>query len=227
MLANIGATVTPWMIFFQQSATVDKGLTRIDLPQGRIDTALGMALATIAAIAAITACAPLFTHHVNVASLSNSADFATALRPYLGTTGVTLFALGMVEAGLVATMTTSTSSSYAVGEVLRRGHSLNLTLGQEPAFYAINLGSIVVAAAVVLIPNAPLLAITITVNVIATLLMAPALLFVLLLVNDREIMGKLANSPVANLAGGAVMIAIASVGAVYGITTVFPQLLPK
>jgi len=58
-------------------------------------------------------------------------------------------------------------------------------------------------------------------------LMAPALLFVLLLVNDREIMGKLANSPVANLAGGAVMIAIASVGAVYGITTVFPQLLPK
>jgi Mn2+/Fe2+ NRAMP family transporter len=227
LLANIGATVTPWMIFFQQSATVDKGLTRIDLPQGRVDTALGTALATIAAIAAIMACAPLFTHHVNVASLSNSADFATALRPYLGTTGVTLFALGMVEAGLVATMTISTSSSYAVGEVLRRGHSLNLTLRQEPAFYAINLASIVLAAAVVLIPNAPLLAITITVNVIATLLMAPALLFVLLLVNDREIMGNLANSPMANLAGGAVMVAIAAVGAVYGITTVFPRLLPK
>ncbi len=227
VLANIGATVTPWMIFFQQSATVDKGLTRIDLPHGRVDTALGMALATVAAIAALTACVPLFAHHVNVASLSNSADFATALRPYIGTTGVTLFALGMVEAGLVATMTISTSSSYAVGEVLRRGHSLNLTLSQEPAFYAINLASIVVAAAVVLIPNAPLLAITITVNVIATLLMAPALLFVLLLVNDREIMGNLANSPMANLAGGAVMIAIASVGAVYGVTTVFPQLLPK
>lgn len=227
VLANIGATVTPWMIFFQQSATVDKGLTRLDLPQGRVDTALGMCLAALVAIAAVIATAPLFTHHVGVAGLANSADFATALRPYLGPTGVTLFAMGMIEAGLVATMTISTSSSYAVGEVLRRGHSLNLTLSQEPIFYAINLVSIVVAAAVVLIPHAPLLAITIAVNVIATLLMAPALLFVLLLANDREIMGSLANSRVANVAGGAVTIGIAAVGAIYGVVTVFPQLLAR
>lgn len=227
VLANIGATVTPWMIFFQQSATVDKGLTRLDLPQGRIDTALGMCLAAIVAVAAVIASAPLFTHHVGVAGLANSADFATALRPYLGPTGVALFALGMIEAGLVATMTISTSSSYAVGEVLRRPHSLNLTLGQEPIFYAINLGSIVVAAAVVLVPHAPLLAITIAVNVIATLLMAPALLFVLLLVNDREIMGNLANSRAANVAGGAVTIGIAAVGALYGVVTAFPQLLTQ
>jgi Mn2+/Fe2+ NRAMP family transporter len=169
----------------------------------------------------------MFVHHVGVAGLLNSADFATALRPFLGPTGVALFALGMIEAGLVATMTISISSSYAVGEVLRRGHSLNLTLRQQPLFYTINLVSIVVAAAVVLVPHAPLLATTIAVNVIATLLMAPALLFVLLLVNDREIMGSLANSWVANMAGGAVTIGIAAVGAIYGVVTVFPQLLTR
>jgi Mn2+/Fe2+ NRAMP family transporter len=227
VLANIGATVTPWMIFFQQSATVDKGLTRADLPQGRFDTALGMSLAAVAAVATVTACAPLFFHHVDAAAFSSSANFATALQPYLGTTGVTLFAIGMIEAGLVATMTISISSSYAVGEVLRRGHSLNLTLRQEPAFYITNVGSVVVAAAVVLIPHAPLLAIAITVNVIATLLMAPALLFVLLLVNDREIMGDLANSWFANIAGGAAIVAVSAAGSIYGISVVFPSVLAR
>jgi Mn2+/Fe2+ NRAMP family transporter len=132
----------------------------------------------------------------------------------------------MIEAGLVAAMTISTSSSYAVGEVLRRGHSLNLTLAQGPAFYLSSLLSVVVAAAVVLVPNAPLLAITITVNVVATLLMAPALLFVLLLANDKEIMGERANSWFENLCGGAVAVGISALGAVYGIVTVFPGLLP-
>ena len=72
-----------------------------------------------------------------------------------------------------------------------------------------------------LIPHAPLLAMTLAVNVIATLLMAPALLFLLLLVNDREIMGGLANGRLANLAGGAIIIGISIAGAVYGFMTVF------
>ena len=77
----------------------------------------------------------------------------------------------------------------------------------------------------VLIPGAPLLAMTLTVNVIATLLMAPALLLLLLLVNDREIMGGFANAWRANLAGGTIVIALVLVGAVYGVITVFPELL--
>ena len=115
----------------------------------------------------------------------------------------------------MAAMTISTSSAYGVGEVLRRGHSLNLRLSQGTLFYGISIGSIGIAAAVVLIPHAPLLAITLAVNVIATLLMAPALIFVLLLANDREIMGELANGLRANLAGGAIIAGISIVGAVY------------
>jgi Mn2+/Fe2+ NRAMP family transporter len=226
-MANIGATVTPWMIFFQQSAVVDKGLTAADIGEGRVDTAIGAIIAAIAAIATVVAAAPLFAHHVDVSSFASGADFATALRPYLGTTGATLFALGIIEAGLVAAMTISTSSAYALGETTHARHSLNLDFSQGTLFYGTVILSTLIAAAVVLIPGAPLLALTLTVNVIATLLMAPALLFLLLLVNDREIMGDHANTWRANLAGGSIVGLIAVVGIFYGVITAFPGLLGK
>jgi Mn2+/Fe2+ NRAMP family transporter len=227
LLSNIGATVTPWMIFFQQSAVVDKGLTTHDLPQGRLDTAIGAGLAAVAAIATLVAAAPLFANHVDASNFSGAADFATSLRPLIGTTGATLFALGMIEAGLVASMTISTSSAYALGETIRARHSLNLDFTHGQAFYGVAILSIVVAGAIVLIPGAPLLAITLAVNVIATLLMAPAIVFVLILINDREVMGTYANGWRMNLAGGAVVVFIALAGTLYGIVTVFPGLFGK
>jgi Mn2+/Fe2+ NRAMP family transporter len=227
ILANVGATVTPWMIFFQQSAVVDKGMTRADLPQGRMDTAIGAILAAVAAIATLVATAPLFAAKVDVSQFASGADFATALQPLIGTTGATLFALGIIEAGLVAAMTISTSSSYSLAETVSARHSLNLSFANGRLFYGAAIVSTLLAAGIVLIPGAPLLAMTLTVNVIATLLMAPALLLLLLLANDREIMGDLANGRWANLAGGTIVIAIALVGALYGVITAFPNLLPK
>ena len=227
ILANVGATVTPWMIFFQQSAVVDKGLTRADLPQGRFDTGVGAVVAAMAGIAALVAAAPLFAAHVDVSQFANGADFATALKPLIGATGATLFALGVIEAGLVAAMTISTSSSYAFAEVFSEAHSLNLDFGSGKLFFGAAVVSAALAGAIVLIPGAPLVAMTLTVNVIATLLMAPALLFLLVLANDREIMGDLANGRFANLAGGAIIIAIAAIGAIYGFITAFPGLIGK
>ncbi len=232
-LANVGATVTPWMIFFQQSAVVDKGLTKADVLQGRLDTALGATLAACAAIAVLVASAPLFSAKVDVSHFANGADFATALQPLIGTTGATLFALGILEAGLVAAMTISTSSSYALAETVAAAgktaarHSLNLDFASGRLFYGVSIASTALAAAIVLIPNAPLLAMTLTVNVIATLLMVPALLLLLLLASDREIMGDLVNGRLANLAGGASVVAIAIIGAAYGIVTAFPDLMSR
>ncbi len=233
ILANVGATVTPWMIFFQQSAVVDKGLTRADVPQGRIDTAIGATLAAIAAIATLVASARLFAAKIDVSNFASGADFASALAPLIGSTGATLFALGILEAGLVAAMTISTSSSYALAETVSAAekisarHSLNLDFSNGRLFYGVAILSTIAAACVVLIPGAPLLAMTLTVNVIATLLMAPALLLLLLLANDREIMGDLANGRLANVAGGAIVVAIAVIGALYGVITAFPGLLGK
>ncbi|HEY5341117.1 MAG TPA: divalent metal cation transporter [Candidatus Aquilonibacter sp.] len=222
VLANIGATVTPWMLFFQQSAVVDKGLARADLTQARVDTGLGATIAAIVAIATIVAAATLYNHHVDVRTLSDGANFATALKPFIGSTGAALFALGMIEAGLVAAMTISTSSAYGVCEVLRAKHSLNAEFSSARTFYATGLLSVAIAGAIVLLPHAPLLSISITVNVIATLLMAPALLFVLLLASDGEIMGDLKNSVRSNAVAGTIVATIALVGAAYALTIVVP-----
>jgi Mn2+/Fe2+ NRAMP family transporter len=202
-------------------------MTRDDLPQGRFDTGLGAFIAAIAAIAAVLVCVPLFEHHVSAASFSGGTDFASALRPLIGGPGAALFALGMIEAGIVAAMTISTSSAYALGEVLRSKHSLNASFANARPFYITGALSVIVAAAVVMIPHAPLLAITIAVNVIATLLMAPALVFLLLLANDREVIGSLANGVKSNLLGGAIVILITLMGTAYGLITVFPGLVPK
>ena len=129
VLADIGATVTPWMLFFQQSATVDKGLTKGDVRFGRLDTVLGAALAAAAAVATVIATTPLFTHHMSAENFQ-AAEFAQALRPLIGRLGASLFALGIVEAGLVACVTISISSAYAYGEVASRPHSLNLPMSQ-------------------------------------------------------------------------------------------------
>jgi Mn2+/Fe2+ NRAMP family transporter len=224
ILATIGATVTPWMLFFQQSAVVDKGMQPRDISAGRADTVIGAALASIFAIATILATAPLFHHGID-ASQFQGAEFAQALEPWIGHVGAALFALGIFEAGIVAAIAISTSSAYAFGEVLQTGHSLNRPLRDAWPFYLTLLGSAAAAAALVLIPHFPLEFIVLTVNVIAVLAMPPAVAFLLFLVNDREVMGEHVNGVWANVAGIAVTVLLIIAGIGFGIATVFPKLL--
>ena len=222
ILATIGATVTPWMLFFQQSAVVDKGMQPRDINAGRFDTALGALLAAVFAIAAILATTPLFHHGINAADFQG-AQFAEALEPLIGRTGAALFALGIFEAGIVAAIAISTSSAYAFGEVLQTGHSLNRPLREAWPFYLTLLGS--AAAALVLMPRFPLEFVVLTVNVIAVLAMPPALAFLLLLVNDPEVMGEHVNGFWANVAGVTVTILLICAGLGFGLATVFPKWL--
>jgi Mn2+/Fe2+ NRAMP family transporter len=224
LLANIGATVTPWMLFFQQSAITDKGLTTHDIRMGRVDTVLGAGLATIAAVATLLATAPLFMHHMSAANYE-AADFAQALQPFIGRWGASLFALGMFEAGMVAAITISTSSAYAFGEVARRPHSLNLPFRQGRSFYLVLLVEAAAAGALVLIPGIPLVYIVLIVNVIAVLAMPPALLFLYMLVNDREIMGDLISPPWANVLALGVVIVLICAGLLFGVSVIAPNAL--
>jgi Mn2+/Fe2+ NRAMP family transporter len=224
LLANIGATVTPWMLFFQQSAITDKGLTTHDIRMGRVDTVLGAGLATIAAVATLLATAPLFMHHMSAANYE-AADFAQALQPFIGRWGASLFALGMFEAGMVAAITISTSSAYAFGEVTRRPHSLNLPFRQGRSFYLVLLVEAAAAGALVLIPGIPLVYIVLIVNVIAVLAMPPALLFLYMLVNDREIMGDLISPPWANVLALGVVIVLICAGLLFGVSVIAPNAL--
>jgi Mn2+/Fe2+ NRAMP family transporter len=224
LLADIGATVTPWMLFFQQSAIADKGLTTRDIRFGRIDTMLGATLATLAALATIIATAPLFAHGMTSANFE-AAEFAQALQPFVGHWGAALFALGMFEAGMVAAVTISTASAYAFGEVARRPHSLNLPFSQGKSFYLVLLLEAAAAAGLVLIPGIPLVYIVLVVNVIAVLAMPPALLFLYMLVNDREIMGDLVSPTWANVLALAVVVILVAAGLLFGLSVVAPHAL--
>ena len=224
LLADIGATVTPWMLFFQQSAIADKGLTTRDIRFGRVDTVLGAALASLAAVATIVATAPLFAHGMSTGNFE-AAEFAQALRPFVGHWGAALFALGMFEAGMVAAVTISTSSAYAFGEVARRPHSLNLPFRQGKSFYLVLILEAAAAAGLVLIPGIPLVYIVLVVNVIAVLAMPPALLFLYMLVNDREIMGDLVSPPWANIMALGVVVLLIAAGVLFGVSVAAPHAL--
>jgi Mn2+/Fe2+ NRAMP family transporter len=211
--STVGATITPWMLFFQQSSVADKGLTPKDIGHGRLDTVVGAALACVAGCAALVTGAALFQGHVAVGS--GGAGFGTALKGVIGYPGAAVFSLGLVEAGALATMTISASTAYAFGEVTSRGHSFNRGVRDAPLFYAVIFGVALVAAAIVLIPGAPLLAITLNANLLATVLAPAALLFLLILANDRDLMGTQANSMRMNVLVVAIVAAIALVSIAY------------
>ncbi len=224
--SNIGATVTPWMLFFQQSASVDKGLTPRDIGHGRLDTLIGTVLAAIAGCATLVAAAPLFAHHVDMSGFQAGAGYVEALRPLIGRWGSTLFALGLVEAGAVAMLTISASTAYAVGEVAGgAGHSFNRSLREAPLFHAANIAMAALAGALVLVPGMPLLAISLNANLLATVLMPPALVFLLVMASDREIMGAQANGRAANVLGIAITVLVALAGSASAVVS-FMQVLP-
>jgi Mn2+/Fe2+ NRAMP family transporter len=163
-------------------------------------------------------------HHMPAANFE-AAEFAQALQPFIGHWGAALFALGIFEAGMVAAITISTSSAYAFGEVARRPHSLNLPFRQGRAFYLVLLVEATAAAGLVLIPGIPLVYIVLLVNVIAVLAMPPALLFLYMLVNDREIMGALVSPLWANVLALGVVIVLIGAGLLFGVSVIAPNAL--
>jgi Mn2+/Fe2+ NRAMP family transporter len=211
--SNVGATVTPWMIFFQQSAVVDKGVTPKDLRQGRIDVVAGGLLAALAGCGALVTAAALYTHHVIPPPGLGGADYAGALLRIAGPAVPAILSLGLIEAGALACLTISTATAYSVGEAIGGAHSFNRTFGEAPVFYGVIVGVALLSGLVVLIPGAPLLNITLNANLLATILMPAALTFLILLANDREIMGNRVNGWRFNVAAALVMLLVVFAGA--------------
>ena len=219
--SNIGATVTPWMLFFQQSAVADKGVTPRDIGHSRFDTILGGILAAVAGIGALVVASVLFNHHVDASKLQGGAGFAQALQPFIGYPGAAVFSLGLVEAGALAMMTISASTAYALGEALSGPHSFNRKIGEARGFYAFNIGISLLAAIVVLIPGAPLLSIALNANLLAVVLMPAALVFLLMMANDRQLMGTQTNPRWLNLTGGLVAFLVGLAGTAYALVAAY------
>ncbi|WP_284676037.1 NRAMP family divalent metal transporter [Paenarthrobacter sp. DKR-5] len=214
LTSTIGATVTPWMVFFQQSASADKGLTRADVGYGRAETALGAALAALFGAGALITGAVL----AGPGAAFESAGMPWALDHAAGPPVGALFSLGLIDAGAVALLTISASTSYAAAECLGLPHSFNAAPRRAVAFHAVNIASAAAAASVILIPGVPLLAIALNANVLATVLLPVTLVFLLMLANDRELMGSSANKPSTNVLTGAVIVFITVCAGAYAVT---------
>jgi Mn2+/Fe2+ NRAMP family transporter len=217
LASTVGATVTPWMVFFQQSASADKGLTPRDLRQGRIDTAAGGVAAALFGCAALLVGAAL-AHHggAGIQGLAG-AGFPGALQRTSGSLVATLFALGLIEAGAVAVLTISASTGYAAGEAVGRASSFNSSARSAALFYGANVAVAACAGGVILIPGAPLLAIALNANVLATVLLPVTLCFLILLANDAALMGRYVNGRVANALAAGIVAFVSICGAAYGI----------
>jgi Mn2+/Fe2+ NRAMP family transporter len=217
LASTIGATVTPWMIFFQQSAAADKGITHRDLGHGRLDTAVGAILAAVFGCGALIAGAALAGRGGDTIHGLAGAGFPAALAGVSGHTVATIFALGLVEAGAVAVLTISASTAYAAAECVGVAHSFNIDPRRTRLFLAVNIAAALVAAAVILIPHAPLLAIALNANVLATVLLPVTLIFLMMLANDRTLMGRHANRPINNIVAGVIVALITLAALAYAI----------
>jgi Mn2+/Fe2+ NRAMP family transporter len=222
VLANFGTTIAPWMLFFQQSSVVDKGLTVEDVRHGQWDTAIGSLAMMVVAVAIIILTGTLLHGHPGAGNDSISQIIA-AVGDRLGRTGQDLFALGLVEAGTIATIALTASTSWAMGEAFHWPKSINLPARTAWKFYVPGLLGAMIAAAVVLIPHAPLGFLNLTVQVVASIFMPAALLFLLLLLNDREIMGIHVNRPWQNTVAVAIVGLLVVLNGLYGVSVVVPK----
>lgn len=219
LMANIGTTIAPWMLFFQQSAVVDKGMQEKDIPWGKFDTLIGSALTVVVAIFIVIVTGTTLNGS-DIDSAGRAAEHLMQTDRYVGT----FMAIGLFDAGLLGAICISLASSWAFGEIFGWAHSLNQNIKQAPWFYASYFFALITAGLVVLIPGAPLVLITLFVQVIAVTLLPAVLVFLILLLNDRLTMGDYRNSVWQNLVGGFVVASIVTLSSLYGISVMFPNL---
>ncbi|MBF0478952.1 MAG: divalent metal cation transporter [Candidatus Omnitrophica bacterium] len=219
LMANIGTTIAPWMLFFQQSAVVDKGMQVKDIPWGRLDTALGSMFTVFVAMFCIIVTGTVL-FGTNVESAAQAAIKLMDINKYVGT----LLAIGLFDAGLLGAVCISLASSWAFGEVFGWAHSLNKKVKEAPWFYAFYFLLLISAGAVVLIPGAPLVLITLFVQVIAVTLLPAALVFLILLLNNEEAMGKYKNTLMQNIINITIVAGIIILSTMYGISALFPNM---
>jgi Mn2+/Fe2+ NRAMP family transporter len=179
--ANIGAVIMPWMVFYQQSAVVEKKLKAIDLPAARLDTSVGAVLTQIIMAAVLVATAATLNSSNRLGSLDTVQQIAEAITPYLGnTTGKLLFALGLSGSAVVATIVVTLTAARTVSEVLGAKHYLEHEPHEAPWFYGIYTATLVVGAALI-VSGINLVRLSVGVQVMNALLLPIVLAFLYLL----------------------------------------------
>ena len=223
IIAIVGTTVAPWQLFFQQSNIIDKRITPRWINYERIDTVIGAFVVVIGAgaIVAVTAFAlsgtPYFGHFTDAGSV------ASELAQRLGSSAGTFFALVLLNASLIGAAAVTLATSYAFGDVFGASHSLNRGPLDAKLFYATFALMVMAAAGIVLIPGAPLGLITTSVQALAGVLLPSATVFLLLLCNDRDVLGPWCNAPWLNVLATLIIGVLVELSLILVVSTAFPS----
>ncbi|MGA2246055.1 MAG: divalent metal cation transporter [Verrucomicrobiota bacterium] len=258
IMANIGTTITPWQIFFQQSAVVDKGMDVKQIKYGKFDTLFGSFMTCVVAAFIIIATAGVFHHNpANPSATTLAADSAAnhtttgpwskinpsfhswqdmdsaaktaaampqVLHGQWGQWARVLFAIGLFDAGLLGALCISLATSWAMGEVFGWAHALNRSVREAPWFYVAYAVMLMSAGVVSLIASIDLQnIITIFVQVVAVTLLPAALMFLILLLNDKPLMGDYVNTRWQNIANWSIAAFVIVISTAYGISVLFPE----
>jgi Mn2+/Fe2+ NRAMP family transporter len=204
LVGLVGTTIAPWMQFYIQASIVEKGVPVRNLIYSRIDAISGAAVTNIVAFFIVVACAA--TIYVRGIQVNNVADVSAALLPLAGQYASVLFAFGFLNASLFAASILPLSTAYVVSEGLGLEAGVSKSFREAPVFHGLYLGIIVVGALVIMIPNAPLLSILYFSQVVNGILLPIVLIFMLVIINDKSVMGEHVNSRIYNYITGATVI---------------------
>jgi Mn2+/Fe2+ NRAMP family transporter len=222
IIAIVGTTVTPWQLFFQESNVVDKRITPRWLPYERADTLIGAFVVAVGAAALMLAAAHAFAGTPQFGHFTDAAGVSRGLRDNVGSAAGAIFAVLLIDASVIGASDVTLASSYAVGDVFGVQNSLHRSWRDAKTFYAFFCGFIALAAAVVLLPGAPLGLITTAVQAFAGVLLPGAIIVLLLLCNDPEILGPWVNSTVANVLGVVIFGVLLVLSVILTLATLVP-----
>ena len=225
VIAIVGTTIAPWQLFFQQSCVAEKRLRFADLKWARLDTLFG-AIFTVGVAGAMMLVGNYGFE--NKVAFEDPAQLALALGPIAGNFVRNGILLLMVNAAVLGTTAISLASAWAYGEVQGWEHSLHKKLWEAPGFYATYIACVGAAAAIVLIPRVPLQLVIISVQVFAGLILPSAIIFLQLLLNDRELLGeRWVNRPWNNYINWTIIVVLFALSLLLAAQVIMPSLFPK
>jgi NRAMP (natural resistance-associated macrophage protein)-like metal ion transporter len=223
LIALIGTTIAPWMQFYIQSAVVEKGITAKDYEYSRMDVIVGCFMTDIVAVFIVVACAAtLFAHNLQI---QTAKDAALALQPLAGRWAGLLFGFGLLNASVFSASILPLATSYYVCEALGLEAGVDKQWSEAPAFYWLYTGLVAIGAGLILIPNAPLIVIMLWSQVANGVLLPFILIFMLILINNKDIMGRFTNSRAFDVIAWATTGIMIALTLLLVVISIFPHLL--
>ena len=224
IIAIVGTTVAPWQLFFQQSNIIDKRITPRWINYERLDTYLGAIIVVLGAAALMCVSAFAFAGTPYAGHFTDAGATARGLEHVIGPAAGAFFAIVLLNASLIGAGALTLSTSYAFGDIFGTKSSLHRTFREAKGFYAMFTVVVIGAAAIVLIPGAPLGLITEAVQALAGVLLPSASMFLLLLCNDSEVLGPWRNGVALNVLATVIVAVLVLLSLILMATTLFPSI---